>query len=521
MNLAALVKRPRMAAGWLPSLCTIALFAACSSEAESPSQSSGPSLGAAGMKAAVGGSGAQGPLVVPPANKPPVTAGSSAGPDAPPRTPAAGGGAGAPGTGASSTLPCDVSSVVAEKCGTCHGSEPIGGAPMSLVTSGDFSKEITSVRTDPGSKAMVAALVKKRINDPAMPMPPGELLPESERTMLNAWLDGGRPSAAAGATCAGGTGQPEPTQPSASTMRVNEKGLNCYTFKNHGVPEPGDTTPYPVPGGEQYVSFYFKSPWTEPSELVSFATLYDNRKVLHHWLLYTTLGADMDGTFLPGIGTHIGDSAQLLAGWAVGGNDVEMPTDIALRLPPPGSGVMVEWHFYNAAGLPETDSSAVEICVQPAGTAKNLAGMTWLGTENFNGPLGMPPKVVSEFSGTCIPSRFGMNATDPIRIFTLWPHMHQYGRHMKSQITRANGTTEQVFDKPFDFNYQITYDTGLDLYPGDVITSTCTFENTSNASVAFGPSSNQEMCYQFAYSYPAGALDNGVPSLVGATNTCW
>ena len=43
----------------------------------------------------------------------------------------------------------------------------------------------------------------------------------------------------------------------------------------------------------------------------------------------------------------------------------------------------------------------------------------------------------------------------------------------------------------------------------------------ADLSVAFGPSSNQEMCYNFAYSYPAGALDNGVPSLVGATNTCW
>ena len=469
------------------------------------------------MSAAVGGTGAQPALVVPAASVSPAAGGSGVEPDAP----AVVGGAMATAGEAPAGLPCDVSSVVAQKCGTCHGSEPIGGAPMSLVTEADFSREITSVRTEPGATAPVASLVKKRINDPAMPMPPGELLPEAERAMLNAWLDGGRPGAAPGTTCGAGGEQPAAVKPSASTMRVNEQGLTCYQFRNHGVPEPGDTTPYPVPGGEQYVSFYFKAPWTTPSELVSFSTLYDNQKLLHHWLLYTTLGADMDGTFAPGIGTHIGDAAQLLAGWAVGGNDVEMPTDVALRLPPPGSGIMIEWHFYNAAGVPETDASSVEVCVQPSGTAKNLAGMTWLGTENFNGPLGMPPKVVSEFSGTCFPSRAGMNATDPIRIFTLWPHMHQYGRHMKSVVARANGAVEEVFEKPFDFNYQITYAAAVDLFPGDAITSTCTFENTSNANVAFGPSSDQEMCYQFAYSYPAGALDNGVPSLVGATNTCW
>jgi hypothetical protein len=412
--------------------------------------------------------------------------------------------------------------VVAAKCASCHGKEPIGGAPMPLVTAADFSRELKSVRTSPGMLATVAALVKKRINDPALPMPPGELLPEPERAKLNAWLDNGHPAVGTAVGCAQPGDVQEPTKaPTSTSVRTNDKGLTCYTLRNHGSPEPGDTTPYPVGDGEQYVSFYFKAPWTVASELVSFSTLYDNRKVLHHWLLYTTASADMDGSFAPGVGTHIGDTAQLLAGWAVGGNDVEMPEDVALRLPPAGSGLMVEWHFYNAGGAAETDASAIEVCVQPQGTRKKLAGMTWLGTENFNGPFGMPPKAVSEFSGTCLPSRTGMNASDPIHIFTLWPHMHQHGRAMRSVVSRADGTQEEVFKKPFDFNYQITYDTSLDLYPGDMITSSCTFENTTNANVAFGPSSNQEMCYQFAYSYPAGALDNGVPSLVGATNTCW
>jgi hypothetical protein len=39
--------------------------------------------------------------------------------------------------------------------------------------------------------------------------------------------------------------------------------------------------------------------------------------------------------------------------------------------------------------------------------------------------------------------------------------------------------------------------------------------------VAFGSSTTQEPCYQFTYSYPVGALNNGVFSLIGAGNTCW
>lgn len=504
---------------WLASICSAVLFAACSPGNPDTQAGSSPSAAGARAPAAAGGSaGERSPLVMTPVVTP--NAGTSASPDGNPNKPAAGSGTMAMGT--TDALPCDVSTVVAKKCGTCHGKEPIGGAPMSLVTNTDFSREIKSVRTLPGTMAKVSELVKKRINDAAMPMPPGELLPEADRAMLNAWLDNGHPAAAVGSMCAQApVEQVVPPAIGSAKSRMNADGQTCYEFRNHGAPESGDTSPYPVPGGEQYVSFFFKAPWPDASELVNFRTLSDNRKILHHWLLYTTLGADMDGTFAPGVGTHLGDAAQLLAGWAVGGNDVQMPADVALRLPPPGSGVMIEWHFYNAGGAIEMDASGIEVCVEPAGTRKHLAGMTWLGTENFNGPIGMPAKVKSNFSGTCLPSRTGMNDTDPIHIFTLWPHMHQYGRNMKAVVVRADGTQEDVFEKPFDFNYQITYDTAIDLRPGDVITSTCTFENTSDLSVPFGPSSNQEMCYNFAYSYPAGALDNGVPSLVGATNTCW
>jgi Copper type II ascorbate-dependent monooxygenase, C-terminal domain len=422
-------------------------------------------------------------------------------------------------TGAAGTLPCEVGKVVANNCWSCHGSTPVGGAPMSLVTAADFAAVRTSKTTSPGAMFEIAKLVKMRINDAAKPMPPGGQLSAADLGVLNDWLDRDHPEGTASdLACA----QPSVPDTSTTTPAVAApSGTTCYQLRNHGQSTPGDTTPYSIVPGEQYVEFFYTAPWKVASELVSWRTIYDNRKVLHHWLLYTTVGSSMDGTIAPSIGTHIGDNAELLAGWAVGGSDVNMPDGVGLRLPAPGEGLMAEFHFYNTGDATEMDASAVEVCVVPADTLAPTAGMTWLGTENFNGPAGMPPKVQSEFSGTCTPSRTGMNDSDPIHVFTFWPHMHTYGRHMNSLVNRANGTQEQVFDKPFDFNYQVVYPAAVDLYPGDTITSTCTFLNTSNASVAFGPSTTQEMCYQFAFSYPAGALDNGVLSLVGATNTCW
>jgi hypothetical protein len=60
------------------------------------------------------------------------------------------------------------------------------------------------------------------------------------------------------------------------------------------------------------------------------------------------------------------------------------------------------------------------------------------------------------------------------------------------------------------------------LKPGDSITSTCTFDVPAPGGIPFSISSDGEMCYQFAYSYPVGSLiNNNMPSLIGATNTCW
>jgi hypothetical protein len=95
---------------------------------------------------------------------------------------------------------------------------------------------------------------------------------------------------------------------------------------------------------------------------------------------------------------------------------------------------------------------------------------------------------------------------------------------MKSEVTRAaGGLTETVFDMPFQFDYQTNYmmNPGVVLMPGDSITSTCTWQNQGLSTVGFGQSTKQEMCYQFALSYPYGELNNGVGSLIGATNTCW
>jgi hypothetical protein len=386
---------------------------------------------------------------------------------------------------------------------------------MSLVTAEDFQKPAV---TQPTLK--VHELSLQRMKDQARPMPPGAAIADPDKDSIVAWLSAGAVAEASVGACetTSVTGMEEASSPRAGAHGLTARpGETCYDLQSHNGMTADDTTPYEVAPGEHYEQFYFKVPWPENSVATRFGSKIDNRKVLHHWLLFSSSRSEsLHGTHEPSSGSQLGDAgAQMVAGWALG-DDIELPPDMGLLLPQTGI-LNVSWHFYNN-GETELDQSAAQVCVVDKSQRTNIASWTSLGTEDLGGTLGMPAKQRSEYSGSCV-----NRAAGPVTIWGFLPHMHQLGRNMKSVVTRVDGTQETVFDKAFDFNSQIHYPLMpmLVLQPGDSIKSTCTFENTTNAPVAYGPSSDQEMCYMFTFAYPAGALDNQAFSLTGISNACW
>jgi hypothetical protein len=312
-------------------------------------------------------------------------------------------------------------------------------------------------------------------------------------------------------------GNSRPTTYSDDTWPAPAAEETCYELLTHGGTTPADTTPYMVVPFEHYEQFYYTVPWTSPVNATRIGSRLDNRAVLHHWLLFTSAyPTDLAGTHVTTPGTQLADDAALIAGWAVGGEHFVMPPDVEIELPLPNTLLNVQWHYYNSTGMDQPDSSAILICTVPPGTREHTGSITWLGTEDLGGIVGMHPGFKGEYSGTC-PN----DSPGPITIFFFWPHMHEIGKRLRSVVNRASGAQEEVFNMAFDFNYQVHYPANVVLQPGDSITSFCEFDNTTDFNIPFGPSTNQEMCYQFAFSYPAGALDNGVISLIGARNTCW
>jgi hypothetical protein len=411
---------------------------------------------------------------------------------------------------AKSSLPCAVNRALVANCQSCHGLKPIGGAPMALVEPADFQKQAV---TKPD--LTVHALALMRMNDKAAPMPPGGIIAPLESKSLTDWLSAGAPAAGEGdEVCDGGDAMPVVEEPGKGlTPRPGEV---CYELLNHGAQRAGDTSPFMVAQGESYEEFIHKVPWPPGSVATRFGSRLDNLSVLHHWLMFTSpLDESYDGSHSTTIGTQIGNEAELVAGWALGGRNVEFPADVGLRLPDEGM-INVQWHFNNHGETAAPDASTVQVCTVPVATRSNTLSMTWLGTEDVLS--GIPPHQVSEFSGTC-----RSRSEAPITVWALWPHMHLIGRSQTTVVERANGTLEPVFHKPFDFNKQVHYELEppVVLQRGDKIKVTCTYENTNDNTVYLGETSADEMCYQFAMAYPAGALNNGAFSLTGAINTCW
>lgn len=331
---------------------------------------------------------------------------------------------------------------------------------------------------------------------------------------------------------AAGSGAPNPP-----AMNPNQDGSygplqvradeTCYEFKTHGSTTSVDDTPFDVGLGDHVEQFYFRAPWPTGSVATGYATLTDNTKVLHHWFLFSTSEDQPEGfhaeTPLP---TLIGTNPVLLAMWGAGGSNLVAPDDVGFELPPQGAQLNLQWTYNNITGQPQRDASVLQVCVTPGSKRPHVAGITWLGTEDLNGNVwfggaGMPAHQVSTFSSTCVPGRAGLGASDPIHILGFEPHMNALGARMQTEVMHANGTHETLFDQPFSFGSERHAFKRYDLLPGERLTTRCTFDNTTDLGVPFGATSDTEMCYQFAFAYPAHALANQAASLLGANDSCW
>ncbi len=380
-----------------------------------------------------------------------------------------------------SGLPCDVDAVLRRRCQTCHSSPTKYGASAPLVAWDDVQK--------------VAALVKARIHDGAKPMPPGPQprLDAKELATLDAWIDGGA--------------KPSSTKCLSDNAGTGVKPLSCKPDTVLKAPKPYELQP----GGfqDETVCFGVDLNSTKKRHITALAPKIDNAKVVHHILL---LQSDLPVPSTPFPCTAVGSIAwKLVAGWAPGGDNLELPKEAGIPAEAGSTHFVVQMHYNRGAVKSGTDNSGYELC-----TTENLrpndADIVAFGTL----AVAIPPRAKQTIR---CDSPLGIEYTGRT-FFNSSPHMHKFGTAISMERVPAlgTGTPERFFEqKNFSFEAQVNSPANVKVSPGDTIRTRCSWNNTTDFPVLFGEGTDNEMCFGFVGYYPKIPVYHWVtPSLASA-----
>jgi hypothetical protein len=232
--------------------------------------------------------------------------------------------------------------------------------------------------------------------------------------------------------------------------------------------------------GEEKTNYCVKTQVTEDTYVSAIRPIHPPGT--HHTVV--TLG---DANSTCGQGAVLGGMVYAAG---IGSPGLTLPPGVAMKIPA-GSYVIVGLHIYNTGDTPLSGTSAIEIQKMNASDVQYESEAVLAGTVM----LGITPGQ-SVQTGTC-------SVKAPQTMYALFPHMHQYGTHLKTTFT-IGGTDTVVHDDAYDFTeqYQIPFAPTIALNAGDSIRTDCTYDNTTNQTITFGESSDTEMCFSILFRYP-------------------
>jgi hypothetical protein len=337
--------------------------------------------------------------------------------------------------------------------------------------------------------------VKTRIHDDAKPMPqsPQPRLDAKELATLDAWIDGG--AKASDVKCL------------SDKANDGVKPLSCKADTVLEAPKPYELKP----GGPQdeTVCFGVDLSFAKKRHITALAPKIDNAKVVHHILL---LQSDLPVPSTPFPCSTVGSIAwKLVAGWAPGGDNLELPKEAGIPAEAGSTHFVVQMHYNRGTVKSGTDHSGYELCTTED-LRPNDADVVAFGTL----AVAIPPR--STHTIRC-DSALGVEYTGRT-FFNSSPHMHKLGAGISMERVPALGAgkPERFFEqKNFSFEAQVNSPANVKVSPGDVIRTRCTWKNPTDLPVVFGEATDNEMCFGFVGYYPKIPVYHWVaPSLAAA-----
>ena len=178
------------------------------------------------------------------------------------------------------------------------------------------------------------------------------------------------------------------------------------------------------------------------------------------------------------------------AGSMTPSNDYRLPAGVALRLPAQ-TQLDLNSHYVNRSNAPITGEAYVNLHTVDSAQVQHVASTLELG----NTALNLPPR-----TRTTVTTPF---TTDKVmRIFMLTSHMHERGEKFVIRISGGARNGEIIYTAT-DWASPgiVTFDTPLVLQPGQGLISEVTYNNTTDRTIGFGLTSQDEMNIIFGYYY--------------------
>jgi hypothetical protein len=169
---------------------------------------------------------------------------------------------------------------------------------------------------------------------------------------------------------------------------------------------------------------------------------------------------------------------------------------------PPGVGrplnasdaIRMNIHFLNAGAAPITASGEVTVSYVDPSTISELAAEVFLASYSLHVPVGRSTQTFSYF------------VTNDMKMLQVNGHMHSRGTHFEAEVVAADDAGTRPFYTTDTWNEPLSeaFDPAFPINAGERIRWSCTFQNDTDASFAYGQSADtNEMCNIFGVLYPS------------------
>jgi hypothetical protein len=162
----------------------------------------------------------------------------------------------------------------------------------------------------------------------------------------------------------------------------------------------------------------------------------------------------------------------------------------------------IEMHYINSTDADITAMATSEFYAAPDASIHDEASILFIGSPDINLPAGSTMTLEEYFA----PSRANLDLSTS-KFFAITGHTHHLGTDMQVAMAPTSGGTQTPIYTPNPFVWSEpltqTHSPEFTVPAGGGFDFKCSYHNTTTATVMFGESANDEMCFFWAYYYPS------------------